>query len=205
MCVRWDLPIFETPLHSFFFIFHLDTPSGYILGSCSMYSGMGTKFKNFQHVVFSCLMWYLGSLSLKLEAYCPFKCRVKPQLEVITKIRASEGDPLTKCFECENFQKLRPRGYNKIQEPPNTWFRGQTRCRLSLLNRNKVCLLLAGVTQHARFPPLGAFCVGPCSGKAQYLRVYPRGTGPSTPHTPSCRKFHCLKLDLSEHEMRGLL
>ncbi len=37
-------------------------------------------------------------------------------------------------FECENFQKLRPRGYNKIQEPPNTWFRGQTRCDLSLLN-----------------------------------------------------------------------
>jgi len=67
---------------------------------------------------------------------------------------------------------------------------------------NKVCMLLAGVTQHVRFHPVRAFCVGPCSGKAQYLGVYPRGTGLSP---PSCRKFHCLKLDLSEHEMCGLL
>jgi hypothetical protein len=150
-------------------------------------------------------MWYLGSLSLKLESYCAFKCRVKPQVEVITKIRANEAGPSTKCFECENFQKLRPRGYNKIQEPPNTWFRGQTRCRLSLLNRDKVCLLLAGVTQYARFPVFRALCMGPCSGKAQYLGVYPRGMGLSNPHTASCRKFHCLKLDSSEHEMCGLL
>jgi len=70
---------------------------------------------------------------------------------------------------------------------------------------NKVFMLLAGVTQHVRFHPFRAFCVGPCSGKAQYLGVYPRGTGLSPPHTPSCRKFHCLKLDSSEHEICGLL
>ncbi len=64
---------------------------------------------------------------------------------------------------------------------------------------NKVCVLLAGVTQHVRFHPFRAFCVGPCSRKAQYPRVYPRGTGLSPPHTPSCRKFPCLKLDLLEH------
>jgi hypothetical protein len=46
---------------------------------------------------------------------------------------------------------------------------------------------------------------GPFSGKAQYLGVYPRGTELSPPHTPSCRKFHCLKLDSSEHQMCGLL
>jgi hypothetical protein len=70
---------------------------------------------------------------------------------------------------------------------------------------NKVCMLLAGVTQHARFHPFRAFCVGPCSGKAQYLGVYPRATRLSTPHTPSCRKFHCLKLDSLEHQMCGLM
>jgi hypothetical protein len=63
---------------------------------------------------------------------------------------------------------------------------------------NKVCVLLAGVTQHVRFHPFRAFCGGPCSRKAPYLGVYPRGTGLSPPHTPSCRKFHCLKLDSSD-------
>jgi hypothetical protein len=58
-------------------------------------------------------------------------------------------------------------------------------------------MLLAGVTQHAGFHSFRAFCVGPCSGKAQHLGVYPRGPELSPPHTASCRKFHCLKLDLS--------
>jgi hypothetical protein len=47
MSVRCDPPIFETPCTPFFSIFHLGTPSGYVLGSCSMYRGMGTKFMNF--------------------------------------------------------------------------------------------------------------------------------------------------------------
>jgi hypothetical protein len=37
----------KPPCPPFFSSFHLDTPSGYVLGSCSMYSGMGTKFMNF--------------------------------------------------------------------------------------------------------------------------------------------------------------
>jgi hypothetical protein len=36
-------------------------------------------------------------------------------------------------------------------------------------------MLLAGVAQHARFQPFRAFCVGPCSGKAQYLGGLPKG------------------------------
>jgi len=43
-------------------------------------------------------MWYLWSLRLKLEAYCVFKCRVKPSIEVIPKIRANEVGPSTNCF-----------------------------------------------------------------------------------------------------------
>jgi hypothetical protein len=43
-------------------------------------------------------MWYLWSLRLKLEAYCAFKCRVKPLVEVITKIRTTKADPSTKHF-----------------------------------------------------------------------------------------------------------
>jgi hypothetical protein len=68
-------------------------------------------------------------------------------------------------------------------------------------------LLLASATQHARFCCLRAICVGPCSGKAWYLGVYPRATGFSPPHTPSSsgKKLHCLKLDSSEHEMCSLL
>jgi hypothetical protein len=57
---------------------------------------------------------------------------------------------MTKRFECEKFQKLRPRGYNKIQEPPNTLFRGQTRCGLSLLNiqtKFACCWLVSFSTQ----------------------------------------------------------
>jgi len=133
-----------------------------------------------------------------------FNCFLK--LGTCTYFKSFNKNPDPRLFECGNFQKLTPRGYNKIQQPPNTWFRGQTRCGLSLLNiETQVCMLLAGVTQHAGFPFFRAFCVGPCSGKAQYLGGYPRGTELSPPHTPSCRKFHWLKLDLSEHEICGLL
>jgi hypothetical protein len=43
-------------------------------------------------------MWYVWSMHLKLEAYCAFKCRVKPQVEVIPKIRANNAGPSTNCF-----------------------------------------------------------------------------------------------------------
>jgi hypothetical protein len=104
------------------------------------------------------------------------------KLRTCTYFKSFNKNPESGLFECENFQKLRLRCYNKIQEAPNIWFRGQTRCGLSLLNiETKVCMLLAGVTQHVRFHPFRAFCVGPCSGKAQYLGVYPRGTRLSPP------------------------
>jgi hypothetical protein len=56
------------------------------------------------------------------------------KLGTCTYFKSFNKNPEPGLFERENFQKLRPRGYNKIQEPPNTWFRGQTRCGLSLLN-----------------------------------------------------------------------
>jgi len=56
------------------------------------------------------------------------------KLPTCTYFKSFNRNPDPRLFECGNFQKLTPRGYNKIPEPPNTWFRGQTRCGLSLLN-----------------------------------------------------------------------
>jgi hypothetical protein len=66
------------------------------------------------------------------------------KLGTCTYFNSFKKNPEPGLFECENFQKLRPRGYNKIQEPPNTWFRGQTRCALSLLNILKQSLRVVG-------------------------------------------------------------
>jgi hypothetical protein len=56
------------------------------------------------------------------------------KLQTCTYFQSFNKNPDPGLFECGNLQKLTPRGYNKIQEPPNTWFRRQTRCGLSLLN-----------------------------------------------------------------------
>jgi len=81
-------------------------------------------------------------------------------------------------FECGNFQKLRPRGYNKIQEPPNTWFRGQTRCGLSLLNIETkfACCRLVSLSMQ------GFLSSGPFAWAL--ARVMPNASG-FTPGAPS--------------------
>jgi len=56
------------------------------------------------------------------------------KLETCTYFKSFNKNPEPGLFECENFQKLRLRCYNKILEEPNIWFKGQTRCGLSLLN-----------------------------------------------------------------------
>jgi hypothetical protein len=56
------------------------------------------------------------------------------KLGTYSYFKSFNKNPEPELFESENFQKLRLRWYNKIQEAPNTWFRGQTRCGLSLLN-----------------------------------------------------------------------
>jgi hypothetical protein len=87
-------------------------------------------FKNFKETVKDSEQLILGAFFEQTRQ--SFKFFLK--LRTCTYLKSFNKNPEPGLFECENFQKLKLRCHNKIQEAPHTWFGGQTRRGLSLLN-----------------------------------------------------------------------